>query len=582
MRLRVRVELLSKGMIVTAESKVQESSLIQKVKVLLIGVGLLLTLPTVYLFAQFFSESQSSIQIAQDEQRGVYVSHPLFQLFFQLNICEQQWQNSCRSEIEKMVSEYELRSNQMKGRWPSEAIAMSDLQQEMQRWLFHKENKTQFQKYVFQFVTHEITSHLERWSDISTLVLDPNLDTYYLMFVLYYSIPKTFDDFSSEGSLVGKVPGQSHMAFGESLGLMNHYLQKVVSGVVYQDENWPWIMTQIRGFQDYLQLLQAQLTKAPDTPLNSMQIKSIAEELQRFVQAHSEILANMLKLREVNLIQKRDQVTVTFAILMVSALILAIFLVQFVVFDTRRSGQIISDQKNALARSMKLATLGEMAAGIGHEIATPLAVIRASSQNLERQLKLVDDNQKQVYKKYADRMMRMMDQVEQIIRSMKNFVHGNQDEPAHQVELHKVIEDSALMSSWRGDREHVQIIIHEYAHDLKVLATESELNQVFVNIMNNGVDAAVGRSVKEVHLKVIPSDKNIIVQITDSGPGIPNEIREKIFDSLFTTKQVGKGTGLGLSISKKIVEEKFGGQILLLPFEPGHGATFEIHLRKAS
>lgn len=100
--------------------------------------------------------------------------------------------------------------------------------------------------------------------------------------------------------------------------------------------------------------------------------------------------------------------------------------------------------------------------------------------------------------------------------------------------------------------------------------------------MNNGVDAAVGRSVKEVHLKVIPSDKNIIVQITDSGPGIPNEIREKIFDSLFTTKQVGKGTGLGLSISKKIVEEKFGGQILLLPFEPGHGATFEIHLRKAS
>lgn len=566
----------------TSEPKLQESSLIQKVKALLLAVGIFLSLPTIYLFAQFFYESQSSIQIAQDEQKGLYVSHPLFKLFFEINICQQQWSSSCRSDIEKLVGEYKLRSDQMNVRWSSGSQHLSDLSLEVQRWLFHKEKKTQFQTYLFQYVTHEITSHLEHWSDVSTLVLDPNIDTYYLMFVLYYCIPRTFDDFSIEESVVGKGSGRSHMAFLESLGLMNHYLQKVITGVVYQDDSWSWSVTQIRGLQDYLRILQSEVSKVSDKPLSSSQLKDISLELERFVQAHAEILANMLKLREINLIQKRDQITVTFAILMIVALILSIFLIQFVVFDTRKSGQIISEQKSALARSMKLATLGEMAAGIGHEIATPLAVIRASSQNLERQLKLTDEHQVQVYKKYADRMMRMMDQVEQIIRSMKNFVHGNQDEPVHQIELHKVIEDSALMSSWRGDREQVQIIVHEYPQFLQVIATESELNQVFVNIMNNGVDAAAGRAIKEVHLRVVPSDKHVIVQISDSGPGIPPEIREKVFDSLFTTKKVGKGTGLGLSISKKIVEEKFGGQILLLPYEQGQGATFEIHLRKAS
>lgn len=100
----------------TSESKIQESSLIQKVKALLLAVGIFLSLPTIYLFAQFFYESQSSIQIAQDEQKGLYVSHPLFKLFFEINICQQQWSSSCRSDIEQLVGEYQLRSDQMKAR----------------------------------------------------------------------------------------------------------------------------------------------------------------------------------------------------------------------------------------------------------------------------------------------------------------------------------------------------------------------------------------------------------------------------------------------------------------------------------
>jgi two-component system NtrC family sensor kinase len=116
----------------------------------------------------------------------------------------------------------------------------------------------------------------------------------------------------------------------------------------------------------------------------------------------------------------------------------------------------------------------------------------------------------------------------------------------------------------------------DYALDLPRTASDSaQLQQVFLNILNNAIDAT-GKDGK-IHLKTRHLAKNneIGVEISDSGPGIPREMLNKIFDPFFTTKEVGKGTGLGLSISHSIVE-KLGGRIMVAS-EEGQGTTFTIY-----
>jgi len=116
-----------------------------------------------------------------------------------------------------------------------------------------------------------------------------------------------------------------------------------------------------------------------------------------------------------------------------------------------------------------------------------------------------------------------------------------------------------------------------YAPDLPLTTTDqSQMQQVFLNIINNAIDA-IGKD-GEITINTRMSQKNneICVEIHDNGPGMPKDVLQKIFDPFFTTKEVGKGTGLGLSISYSIIE-KLGGRILVASDE-GQGTTFTIYL----
>jgi two-component system NtrC family sensor kinase len=117
----------------------------------------------------------------------------------------------------------------------------------------------------------------------------------------------------------------------------------------------------------------------------------------------------------------------------------------------------------------------------------------------------------------------------------------------------------------------------DLAGDLPTITSDpSQLQQVFLNIINNGIDA-IGKNgqitIKTNYLKKV---NRIAIEITDTGPGIPKELLDKIFDPFFTTKEVGKGTGLGLSISYSIVE-RLGGRMMVAS-EEGQGTTFTIYL----
>ena len=117
----------------------------------------------------------------------------------------------------------------------------------------------------------------------------------------------------------------------------------------------------------------------------------------------------------------------------------------------------------------------------------------------------------------------------------------------------------------------------DYAADLPLITSDpSQLQQVFLNVLNNAIDAMGKDGELNIKTKHITKIHQISIEINDNGPGIPKDVLNKIFDPFFTTKEVGKGTGLGLSISYSIVE-KLGGRMLVAS-EEGKGTTFTIYM----
>jgi signal transduction histidine kinase len=120
------------------------------------------------------------------------------------------------------------------------------------------------------------------------------------------------------------------------------------------------------------------------------------------------------------------------------------------------------------------------------------------------------------------------------------------------------------------------IVTREYDRTLPFIsAYGSELNQVWINIIDNAIDA-IGEQHGNIWLRTKQENNNIVVEISDNGPGIPQDIQSRIFEQFFTTKGIGKGTGLGLSISYRIVVEMHKGEIRLMS-RPGD-TRFEIRL----
>jgi two-component system NtrC family sensor kinase len=229
-------------------------------------------------------------------------------------------------------------------------------------------------------------------------------------------------------------------------------------------------------------------------------------------------------------------------------------------------------------QSGKMAALGKMAAGIAHEINNPLAVIGEKAgwikdllaeEDLAQTKNLVEfENSVQKIKSHVERARKVTHRLLGFARRM---------EPVHEmVSINKILDDT--IDFLENEARYLNIDIQtEYSEALPhIFSDSSQLQQVFLNILNNGIDA-VGKN-GEIVIKTafLANNKEIAVEITDNRPGIPKEAHNKIFDLFYTSKEVGKGTGLGLSIVYSILE-KLGGRIMVAS-ETGKGTTFTIYL----
>lgn len=162
--------------------------------------------------------------------------------------------------------------------------------------------------------------------------------------------------------------------------------------------------------------------------------------------------------------------------------------------------------------------------------------------------------------------------ISELVGAVKNFSHMDRGGDKQYINIHTGLESTLTMLNYKIKKANVEVI-HDFAPDLPLAkAMAGELNQVWTNIIDNAIDAMAvnGKGILTINTK--KERNNVVVTITDNGPGIPEEISSMIFDPFFTTKDIGEGTGLGLDVVMRIIEQHHGS--VKLKSEPGKTSFF--------
>ena len=229
-----------------------------------------------------------------------------------------------------------------------------------------------------------------------------------------------------------------------------------------------------------------------------------------------------------------------------------------------------------LLHAHRLAAIGELAAGIAHEINNPLAIIRQEAELLLRLLSRQDSLNPQDLAQLQDSLRQVVQQVDrctEIIRNLLDFARKR--EPVVQlVDIHQVLETMIMLVEKEARNNNIQII-RRYDPEMVPLFTDApQLRQVILNLLNNAAHA-IGQG-GTITIDTSHDQEAVHLAVRDTGCGIPPEHLEKIFDPFFTTKPPGQGTGLGLSISHGIIQ-RLGGKMSVAS-TVGQGTVFSITL----
>ncbi len=239
------------------------------------------------------------------------------------------------------------------------------------------------------------------------------------------------------------------------------------------------------------------------------------------------------------------------------------------------------ETEQQLIQAGKMATLGEMATGVAHELNQPLSVIKTVSSFFMKKLGASETIGEDILSNMLTKVDSNVDRAARIINHMRQFARKSDMEMVT-VSLNDVLKSAFEIFSQQLKVRGIQVVWEIQEALPRIHADPSRLEQVFINLLLNARDAIESRwenqpagktdGQKTIHLWTGTDAPGVVCRICDTGTGIPNNIVKKVFDPFFTTKEVGKGTGLGLSISYGIVRE-CGGTIEAVPNAP-HGTCF--------
>jgi two-component system C4-dicarboxylate transport sensor histidine kinase DctB len=243
--------------------------------------------------------------------------------------------------------------------------------------------------------------------------------------------------------------------------------------------------------------------------------------------------------------------------------------------DLARALAVFRQTRDDLVQAAKLAALGQMAAGLSHELNQPLAAIRSHAHNGAI---LLERGRTEEARASLDRIQGLTARMAELIKHLKRFARrpgGALDA----VDLRAAVEGALSLFGQRFNEEQVDVLLSFPDDPLRVLAEEIRLEQVVVNLVSNALDVLDGCKERRIKIRAEESGSRVRLVVTDTGPGIGEDHRGSVFDPFFTTKPAGLGLGLGLSMSYNIAKD-FGGDLILADTGPC-GTTFVIDLAAA-
>jgi hypothetical protein len=224
-----------------------------------------------------------------------------------------------------------------------------------------------------------------------------------------------------------------------------------------------------------------------------------------------------------------------------------------------------------LIQADKLSSIGLLAAGVAHEVNTPLAVISSYAQMLAKQVQ--GDEQKS---KLLDKIARQTFRASEIVNSLLNFSRTGST-AFEDLDVNKVIRETLVLLEHQIEKTGIRVEVNLKDPLPPIRGNAGKLQQVFLNLFLNARDAMNDMTNGDARVLAVESRNGgagVVVEIRDNGPGIPREHLSRIFDPFFTTKGTKKGTGLGLSVTYGIVEEH--GGMIVADSAPGQGAIFRL------
>ena len=232
-----------------------------------------------------------------------------------------------------------------------------------------------------------------------------------------------------------------------------------------------------------------------------------------------------------------------------------------------------------LIQAGKLATLGEMATGVAHELNQPLSVIKTAGSFLIRKFQKGEPIHDDILRTLAEEIDSHVDRASKIINHMREFSRKS-EAVREKVQVNEVLDKALEFFSRQFKLREIELV-RDFDESLPlILADGNRLEQVFINLLTNARDAIEqrceerdpGEKMKVISVKTGMEQGMVTTRVGDTGTGIAEAVLDRIFEPFFTTKKVGKGTGIGLSISYGIVQDYDG--IIRVESREGEGTTF--------
>ncbi len=232
-------------------------------------------------------------------------------------------------------------------------------------------------------------------------------------------------------------------------------------------------------------------------------------------------------------------------------------------------GKDISEEKRLqfkLMQAEKLVGIGTLASGIAHEINNPLAGVLGMAEAIR------DEDDIEVIKEYSRDIIKYASNAASIVRELSAYSRAATEESDTLFDLAGVMARSLKMASHSVSFSPIEIV-KDLGEGCQIMGNEGEIQQVFVNLCLNAVQAMDGAGTLRISCR--RKDDRVVAVVSDTGPGIPPEFINHIYDPFFTTKPVGIGTGLGLYVTYRIVSRHKG--TIDVETEPGKGAAFTLN-----